>query len=229
MQLQGLGTRRKPCTSRLMTNAVALCLDAGDLAVCWGSGGGHYREDCVTCSWGEYLCLESLHSDAYVHLFAMTDPVKDLPCFPWCSWHFFWSSQELLLFLCLQLCVFSICTRKTMRFFFEWTWNTEMWRSLQQTKWTTTKLIVRSQQSFLVVTVSDCCCSTFPTFLPTVCFMSLLLVERCRVVGPLGSDPRGSRGTVKWWLGSPSRYGGKCRVHQGGRWEQLVPTNYCAW
>lgn len=105
----------------------------------------------------------------------------------------------------------------------------EMWRSLQQTKWTTTKLIVRSQQSFLVVTVSDCCCSTFPTFLPTVCFMSLLLVERCRVVGPLGSDPRGSRGTVKWWLGSSSRYGGKCRVHQGGRWEQLVPTNYCAW
>lgn len=114
-------------------------------------------------------------------------------------------SPELLLAVCWQLCVFSIHKRKTMRFFFEWTWNTEMWRSLQQTKWTATEVIVRSQQSFLVVTVPDCCCSTFPTFLSTVCFMSLLLVERCRVVGPLGSDPRGSRGTVKRWLGSPPR------------------------
>lgn len=36
-----------------------------------------------------------------------------------------------------------------------------MWCSLEQTKLTATGVIVRSQQSFLIVTVSDCCCSTF--------------------------------------------------------------------
>lgn len=50
MRLQGLGTRRRPCTSRLKTHAGAPCPGAGVPAVCWGSGGGHYREDCAPCS-----------------------------------------------------------------------------------------------------------------------------------------------------------------------------------
>lgn len=38
--------------------------------------------------------------------------------------------------------------KKTTRVFNEWMWNTEMRRSLKQTKWTATGVIVRSQQSF---------------------------------------------------------------------------------
>lgn len=127
---------------------------------------------------------------------------------------------------------FSIHRENNMRFFFEWIWKTEKWRSPQQTKFTATGVIVRSQQSFLVTTVSDCCCSTYSTiivFLLMVRFMSLLLAEQLRAVGPLGSDPRRSRGAVERRLGSSPRYRGKCRVHQWGWWEQFVPTNDCAW
>lgn len=52
MRLQGLGTRRRPCASTLNTHAGAPCLGAGVQAVSWGSGGGHYREDCATCRCG---------------------------------------------------------------------------------------------------------------------------------------------------------------------------------
>lgn len=83
MWLQGLGTRRRPCASRLNTHLGAPCLGgrgAGVPAVCWDSGGGHCREDCATCRCGgNYLCLESIHSDAYIHFFAIVDSVKNHP------------------------------------------------------------------------------------------------------------------------------------------------------
>lgn len=50
---------------------------------------------------------ESLHSDAYVHFFAMTDSVKNQPCFI----RFFglvFSSRELLHVVCRQPCIFSV-------------------------------------------------------------------------------------------------------------------------
>lgn len=80
MRLQGLGTRRRPCASRLNTHAGALCLVAGVLAVCWVLEEATAERTAPPAGVeGDYLCLESIHSDAYVHFFAIVDSVKNHP------------------------------------------------------------------------------------------------------------------------------------------------------
>lgn len=86
MRLQGLGTRWRPCASRLNTHAEAPCFKAGAPAVCW------VLEEATTDRApppagmeGDYLCLESIHSDAYIHFFAFIDSVKNHPASFWFS------------------------------------------------------------------------------------------------------------------------------------------------
>lgn len=85
MRLRGLGTRRRPCAAGLSTHMGTPCL----------AGGGQERRQSVGVLKevtaertappagveGDYLRLESLHSDAYVHFFAIPGSVKNPPCF----------------------------------------------------------------------------------------------------------------------------------------------------
>lgn len=180
------------------------CRSAGSLLGFWRRplqrGLRHLQVWRVITSWVSSPYIPMLN----IHFFAIIVSVKNHPASYDSLTLFRLLSRELLLVVCRQPYVFSV-HRKTMSFFSEWIWNTEMWRSLRQTKLTATEVIVRSQQSFLVVTVSDCCWSTFP---PSFFFFVSLYStfnERCRAVGPLGSDPRRPGGTVEWRLRCPPR------------------------
>lgn len=171
-----LGTRRRPCASRLSTHVKAPCTEAKVLAVCWGSGDGHCREDASAPSEGvEGDLLSSLYIPtlAYNSLLLLTQ-VK---------------TTQLLLTLVFTIspltasCLWTALhlQRKTMTYLVPMDmkhWNVTLPQNRQLSP---TEVIVRSQQSFLVVTVSDCCfcCSTFPPlFVPLQWFISLLLAER---------------------------------------------------
>lgn len=173
-----------------------------------------------------------------VHFFAITDSVKNQPCFKQFRTFFIvfffpcLAPQESLLVVCRLPCVFSIHgkkkkTRQNVSFFL---WMDTRHRNVALP--TTDKM--KPRQKWLsdlkafpsCLSVSDCCFSTSPASF----FRSYSTFhERRRVVGPLWSDPGGSWGTVKGRLRSPPRYGGKCRVHEGGGGKQLVPANHCAW
>lgn len=77
MRLQGLGTRRRPCASRLSTQCRST-LPAGRSA---SSLLGALEEATTEKNAplrgvaDDYLCLESIHSDEYVHFIAITDSV----------------------------------------------------------------------------------------------------------------------------------------------------------
>lgn len=61
---------------------------------------------------GDYLCLESIHSDAYVHFFANVDSVKNHPASFDSLTLFRLLPRELLLVVCRQPCFFSIHREK---------------------------------------------------------------------------------------------------------------------
>lgn len=214
--------------------------EAGVPAVCWGSGGGPCREDSASCrrggsGGGGYLCLESIHSDACVHFFAFIDLVKNHPAFLWFSDTSFHLPFQRVTACCLLAALRLQHTHRKNYEIFLWMdmghWNvalptTDKINRDRSDCQISTKLS-RCDCFWLLIYISACFFSSL--FLPTVLFTSLLLIERRRAVGPLGSDPGRSRGTVKWRLRGSSRDRGECRVHQGRGREQLVPANDCAW
>lgn len=156
MRLQGLGTRRRPCASRLNTHMGAPCLGTGVPAVCCGSGGGHCKADCATCRRGGWLPLVSspyIPMLTYISLLLLIqlkttllrfDSLTRLP------------PGELLP---VDRSASSAYTEKNYAIFL-WIymkhWNVTL--PTTTTKVTAAGVIVRFQQSFLVVIISDCCC-----------------------------------------------------------------------
>lgn len=243
MRLQGLGTRRRPCTSRLNTQSGSTLPQGRRRQVCRQSVGVLEEAPAertappagVGGRGGGYLCLESIHSDACVHFFAFIDLVKNHPAFLWFSDTSFHLPFQRVTACCLLAALRLQHTHRKNYEIFLWMdmghWNvalptTDKINRDRSDCQISTKLS-RCDCFWLLIYISACFFSSL--FLPTVLFTSLLLIERRRAVGPLGSDPGRSRGTVKWRLRGSSRDRGECRVHQGRGREQLVPANDCAW